>query len=214
MINETNFCWICECYIDYRDPNTVTDKEKLFFQRSLCRETANNLIMEMQAHLSLPYFRLLPKVHKTPWATRPVVSGVSSVLEPLSKWVDIQLQRVIHLGPAYLKDSWHFLNKTKSLDILDDYRIVTSDAKEMYVNINTDHAIETIRLWFDLHAAKLPANFPTELILGSIERLMTFNMFTFDSRFFIQTNGTAMGTKAACMYATIYYSYHEETVLS
>ena len=43
---------------------------------------------------------------------------------------------------------------------------------------------------------------------------MKFNVFTFGSRFFIETNGTAMGTNAACMYATIYYSYLEETVLS
>ena len=43
---------------------------------------------------------------------------------------------------------------------------------------------------------------------------MKFNVFTFGNSFFIQTNGTAMGTNAACMYAPIYYSYHEETVLS
>ena len=43
---------------------------------------------------------------------------------------------------------------------------------------------------------------------------MKFNVFTFDSRFFIQTNGTAMSTNTACMYVTIYYSYHVETVLS
>ena len=101
LINETNIRWICERFIDYRDPGTVTGKEKLFFQRSLCRATADDLIMEMRTQLSLPYFYLFPKVHKTPWATRPVVSDVSSVLEPRSKWVDIQLQQVIHLYQAY-----------------------------------------------------------------------------------------------------------------
>ena len=39
---------------------------------------------------------------------------------------------------------------------------------------------------------------------------MENNVFTFGSRFFLQTNGTAMRTNVACMYATIYYSYHEE----
>ena len=52
---------------------------------------------------------------------------------------------------------------------------------------------------------------PTTLILESIDRLMKYNVFTFGTRLFIQENGTAMGTNSACMYATIYYSYHEET---
>ena len=42
---------------------------------------------------------------------------------------------------------------------------------------------------------------------------MENNVFTFGSRFFVQTNGTVMGTNVACMYATIYYSYYEETEL-
>ena len=42
---------------------------------------------------------------------------------------------------------------------------------------------------------------------------MKFNVFTFGNRFFQQINSTAMSTNAACMYATIYYSYHEETVI-
>ena len=49
-----------------------------------------------------------------------------------------------------------------------------------------------------------------ELVLESIEWLIRFNVFTFGSRFFLQKNGMAMGTNAVCMYATIYYSYHEE----
>ena len=42
---------------------------------------------------------------------------------------------------------------------------------------------------------------------------MEFTVFTFGNRFFLQLNGTAMGTNVACMWATIYYSYYEETKL-
>ena len=131
MINEPNYCWIRKGFIDFREPDTVIDKEKLFFQCSLCRPTANDLITitNMRTQHSLPYFYLLPKVHKTPSATQLVVSVVCSVLEPLSKWVDIQLQRVIHLCPVYLKDSWHLLNKMKNLDISEEDLIVTSNQK-------------------------------------------------------------------------------------
>ena len=42
---------------------------------------------------------------------------------------------------------------------------------------------------------------------------MKHNVFSFGNRFSWQLNGTAMGTNVACMYATIYYSFHEEMVL-
>ena len=30
LIDKTNYRWICERFIDYREPDTVTDKEKFF----------------------------------------------------------------------------------------------------------------------------------------------------------------------------------------
>ena len=86
--------------------------------------------------------------------------------------------------------------------------------QKLYANINTDHVIEIVERWFTLHKHELPSKFPTALILERIERLMNFNVFTFGNRFFIQKNGKAMGTNVTYMYATIYCSYHEETVLS
>jgi hypothetical protein len=64
--------------------------------------------------------------------------------------------------------------------------------------------------WFRLHEKEIPESYPTELVLMGIRRLMTNNTFNFGNRFFLQRNSTAMGTNVACMYATIYYSYHEE----
>lgn len=137
LINETNYRWICERFIDRPKPNTVSANENLLFPHSLCGLRAKYGITNMQASLQLPYFYILPNVHKTPWATRPVVSRVSTVLEPLSKSVDIQLQRIVHLYPVYLKDSWYFLNDIKDLKNLKGHSIVTSDAKSMYSKINT-----------------------------------------------------------------------------
>ena len=83
----------------------------------------------------------------------------------------------------------------------------------MYTNINTTHALATFDAWFTLHTQDLPQDFPVAKILQGLELVMNSNVFSFGNRYFQQTNGTAMGTPCACTYATIYYSYHEETVL-
>ena len=119
----------------------------------------------MKDELDLAYFYMLPKVHKIPdWKTRPVVSGVSSVLEVLSKFLDVQLQRVIYLCPCYLKDSWQFLNDIKKLQNQKGYQLITADAVAMYTNINTQHAINVLSQWFDLHKQDIPAGFPLDLV--------------------------------------------------
>lgn len=162
----------------------------------------------------LPQFYAIPKVHKTPWKTRPIVSCVNSTLGYLSKWVDRQLQRVVHLCPAYLKDSDSLIHKLLALGKLPPTAvIVIADAVSMYTNIDTAHGLQTLRDWFTLHATDLPPRFPTELVLAATELIMTCNVFQFDDTYWLQLCGTAMGTSLACMYATIYYSYHEEVHL-
>ena len=93
----------------------------------------------------LACFYLLPKVHKTPWQTRPVISQSGTLLEPHSKWLDFKLQEVKNLCPAYLKDSWELL---KEIQLLSPFprstQIVTADAVAMYVNIDVDHGLSTL----------------------------------------------------------------------
>jgi hypothetical protein len=191
------------------------DKESTaFFTKKLCDPRDKDGIVQMPKHLHLPYFYLLPKVHKTPWKTRPVISGVSSVNEPLSKWIDIQLQRVVHLCPVYLKDSWQLLRELCDLPTLpSEATCFTADAVSMYTNIDNSHGIATIGRWLELHRPNLPSDFPSIEILEGLDIIMRNNIFVFGSHYFKQCNGTAMGTPCACTYATIYYSYHEETSL-
>ena len=175
-----------------------------FFDRSL---------QEIRAGLRrLPQFRLLPKVHKEPWATRPVVSCVNSSMGDPSKWLDVKLQQVVRLCPCYLKDSQSLLRKLKHLGKLPPTAmLVTADAVSMYTNIDTQHGLQTLAKWFDLHTQQLPQGYPTQMVLKLLKLVMTNNVFQLDDTYWLQLSGTAMGTNVACMYATIYYSYLEET---
>ena len=161
-----------------------------------------------------PQFYCTPKVHKEPWKTRPIVSCVNSRMGDLSKWVDVQLQLVVHLCPGYLKDSRSLLDRLHLLGKLPPSAVITTaDAVSMYTNINTTHALQVLSLWLDLHALELPTHFPKDMVLEATELVMRNNIFQFDDTYWLQLTGTAMGTNLACVYATIYYSYHEETKL-
>ena len=154
----------------------------------------------------------MPKVHKNPTEYRPIISGVNSRMGDLSKWVDYQLQQVVRLCPCYLKDSNALLRKLRKLGKLPPNTVaVTADAVAMYTNIDTKHSLQVLQRWFELHAHQLPHRFPVQMILKAINLIMCNNVFQFDDTYWLQLIGTAMGTSCACMIATIYFSYHEET---
>ena len=163
----------------------------------------------------IPQFYCTPKVHKKPnWKTRPIVSCINSRMGDLSKWVDVQLQQLMPLCPTYLKDSRTFLNRLRHLRTPPPTAILlTADAVSMYTNINTKHALQTLRAWLTLHHDDLPPAFPIEMVMEATTLIMQNNIFQFDDTYWLQRTGTAMGSNLAVTYATIYYAYHEETTV-
>jgi hypothetical protein len=158
----------------------------------------------------VPLFYITLKVHKQPWSTRPVVSCVGSFAEVFSKWLHIQLQKLLPLSQTYLRDSNQVLEELKATGPLPPgAKLFTADAVSMYTNIDTHHAMIVFRQWFRDYSTEIPTDFPKELFLAVLEIVMTRNVFSFDDTFWLQIAGTAMGTSCACMYATLYYALHE-----
>jgi hypothetical protein len=155
------------------------------------------------------------KIHKNPVAIRPIVSCVNSELQILAKLLDYQLQKCLPLCPSYLRDGRELMTLLDNLGPLPaDARFFTVDAVAMYDNIDTKHALESIRKWLDLHEFQIrQLKLNCDFILQGIELVMTNNVFEFDDLCFLQRNGTAMGASLSVAYATIYFSYHEETNL-
>lgn len=155
-------------------------------------------------------FYITAKVHKTPWATRPVVGTCGSNLAQLSKWHDWKLQAIARKSPTYISGSETVRQKLQGLRWQKNTVVFTADARSMYTMINIDHALEVIAKYLRRYHPEVT------MINGIIEALgivMRQNYFQFGSSFFHQLDGTAMGTPVACVFATLYFAWHERTFL-
>ena len=155
-----------------------------------------------------PIFRMSAKVRKSPWKLRPIVCCAGTTLNCLSRWLDYWFQKLKPLLSTYIKDSAQLLSELKQVkQLLNNCWLFTADAKSMYTNIDTKHAIEVISKWLD--SIPLPEGFPLAAVTSAMELVMSNNIFVWGDSYFLQLLGTAMGTSAACMWATIYFAVHE-----
>ena len=157
-------------------------------------------------------FRMNPKIHKFPWTTRPIIACAGTFMNFWSKWLDFHLQRLIIFIPTYVKDTQQIIDELRAIDDLPpNTYLVTADADAMYDNIDTDHAIEVISAWLDELSThpNFPKDFPLAAVKWAMATIMRNNIFTFGVLHFLQLLGTAMGTSAAVMWATMYFAYWE-----
>ena len=65
-------------------------------------------------------------------------------------------------------------------------RHFTADAKSMYTNINSNHALELLRLFLEEleKEGKLPPDFNIKMIMQAAKLIMKWNLFEFGDTFF------------------------------
>jgi hypothetical protein len=115
----------------------------------------------------------MAKVHKSPWAVRPIVSSVSgSVTHGLGCWLDQQLKLLIRKLPSYIESSFGLKTQLGRLNVnFSDLSLFTCDAVSMYTNIDTDHALEVSAYYF-LQTSPLFTGVPHKAIIAGLEILM------------------------------------------
>jgi hypothetical protein len=181
---------------------TVSHKElskpkQLYFQRSF------------QHHHRTPIFYGLPKVHKVPFTLRPAVGNSSSFLSLFSNWLDNKMKDLLLLVRSYIKNSTTILNNLHHVTLPEGALLFSTDATSIYTNIDTPTGVSAVRDFITINKEKLPADFPTDLFLQILTTVMENNIFTFAGTRWLQLSGTAMGTPAACAYATISFGQYE-----
>lgn len=165
-------------------------------------------------------FYLLPKIHKSPhtWSKpyeippgRPIVSDCNSESYFTARYVEHFLNPLAQKHDSYIKDTYDFLEKIGRLQIPQDAFLFTIDVDSLYTNIETDVGVEAVKECFKKHPdPKRPDNY----IIKLLKINLTKNDFQFNSKFYLQTKGTAMGKAFAPSYANIFMARWEESALA
>uniref|UniRef100_A0A803TWT5 Reverse transcriptase domain-containing protein n=1 Tax=Anolis carolinensis TaxID=28377 RepID=A0A803TWT5_ANOCA len=157
----------------------------------------------------IPVFYVLPKIHKGifPPPGRPIVSGTSSILEPLAQFLDHHLQPFVPLSQSYIKDTKHFINIIETLSIPPQAVLMTSDITSLYTNIPLDEARTVLKELLDTRESSIP---PTQFLIDLLDIVLDYNYFRFGSQFYLQTFGVAMESALAPSLANLYITNLEQ----
>jgi hypothetical protein len=170
-------------------------------------------IAGVHVHHRLPLFCGHPKVHKTLFTLRPVVSGTNGLLMVFSTWLDYKMKELLLLVQSYIKNSYTVLDDLSNMVIPKTAKLFSTDAMSMYTNIDTQTGISAMASFLFDNSTKIPHNFPTALFLHILEIVMENNICCFGDTYWLQLSGTAMGTPLACAYATVSFRQHENTAI-
>jgi len=189
---------------------------------SMVRE--RKITLRQKTYLTTPeprkrQFYLLPKIHKAPetWpipfitpAGRPIVSDCGSESYQIAEFLDHYLNPLSHKHDSYLKDTYDFLQKVKSIRLEEPCGLFTLDVEGLYTNIDAEMGLNAVEEILNRFPNKTR---PDREILRLLELSLTKNDFEFDGRQYLQIKGTAMGKRFAPAYADIYMAAWEETIL-
>ena len=174
----------------------ITDKEKQFLVKD---------------HPVCPVIYGVPKIHKTlenP-PLRPIVSSIGSLTEPLSQYVDHFLRTHVQNLPSYLGDTTDVLNLIQNLKCEHaDIILASLDVQSLYTCIPHDAGLEAISHYLNTRPAHVlpPSAFLTDLA----EIILSNNFFKYSGKYYLQCQGTAMGSAFAPSYACLVMGFWEE----
>jgi hypothetical protein len=200
--------------LSYNPTNEISTRisssiDILLRNNMLTKAAARQMRPTQLSHLGK--FYILPKLHKTKLSTRPIVSNVGHLTQGVSKYIHQHMLHTAKQAASYLENSLELSKLLKMIKPTNNTFIITADITSLYTNIPNEDGIKTVakQTATDSHSPyHMRSIYKNEAMLRLV---LENNAFTFNDEYFIQTNGTAMGTIMAPTYANIYLRAKEET---
>jgi len=160
----------------------------------------------------IPIFYTLTKIHKPKPVGRPIISGCEGPTERISSFVDRLLQPIAQSQQSYIKDTTDFINFVEKTKIRQNTILVSMDVTSLYTNIPHEEGIETVCQSYETFHNKNPP-IPTKYLRDMLGLILKENSFQFNGDNYLQTHGTAMGTKMAVAFANIFMAKLETQLI-
>ena len=161
----------------------------------------------------IPVFYTLTKIHKPTLPGRPIISGCDGPTERISSFLDHILQPIAQAQKSYLKDTTQFINFIEKRTVPKKAILVSMDVSSLYTNIPQEEGINTVCEAYESFY-KNDTPIPTHSLAGLLRLILQENSFQFREENYLQTHGTAMGTKVAVSFANIFMSAVETEIIN
>ena len=160
----------------------------------------------------IPIFYTLTKIHKPNPVGRPIISGCEGPTERISSFLDYLLQPIAKAQKSYLKDTTDFINFIEKTKVEKNAVLVSMDVTSLYTNIPQEEGIATVCNAYETFHKNSPP-IPTHYIREMLNLILKENSFEFNGKHYLQTHGTAMGTRVAVAFANIFMSKIETEII-
>jgi hypothetical protein len=175
-----------------KDPTDAIEQKTTSLRRksSLTEETRRQL---SPAGSRPPGMYGLPKIHKDGVPLRPIVSNIGAPTYQLSKHLSSgHLNQLTVKTAHHVKNSFHFTEILKSLQIKPGDLMVSFDVVSLYTEVPVEESLTL-----------LTQNINNE-ILALYKHVLTSTYFCIEGQFYNQMDGVAMGSPLSPVIANFY----------
>ncbi|XP_056414465.1 uncharacterized protein LOC130356667 [Hyla sarda] len=113
--------------------------------------------------------------------------------------------------PSYTRDTSDLLGKIEGMQIEDSWYLASIDVEALYSSIIHEIGLKAVSFYLDTRSNHLLTH--NKFILDLLQFILTHNYFLFDSAYYHQLRGTAMGSPCAPSYANLTLGWWEDTIV-
>jgi len=159
--------------------------------------------------IQVPEFHGIPKVHKEPWALRPIVPSHSWVTTTCSEVLDHLCRPLLDLFPWVVDSTKEVIGQIEKVVVTDDKPvwIITGDVTACYTNIPPKACANVMSGFWKTY--RHDSSIKRSTIKAMVKFIMENSFLSYRGQPFRQVQGLAMGTACAPCLANLYMAYYE-----